>query len=1088
MPEQIKLLQVRNPFRRDERQISLLDYNRQTIAELCAAVVPKNVDVVVHLNGMPVEKQFWQTCWPRPGDELVIMPVLGDDEIWGAVAMIAVVVASAWLGPQVSAALVPGATTGSLLATVVTASMVLAGGMLMQAILPPPQQKSPDFDSNTSQAFGWNPATLQEENIVQPRFYGKNQLYGNVIAVHTEPDDDDATKQILKTLLALGAGPVEGIIADSIRINDQPAANFTDVTTDEKKGTLNQTHVSFFDKTKVEYHPNILVTNTGGAKVYTTPDNDFDDLEIELLFPRGIWCSYQGFLLLTPIQFKVEISEHDVGSWSTLVACTCAWATTSPIRKNFKASEEYIGGDPVTIENGKRYDIRVTKVTIDDPSPLISQEMHLGSVREVFNDQFAYPGLAILGISALATEQLYGSLQVSCIQQGRIVNVYNGSTWSLEYSTNPAWVLWDILTQPVISGDGGGTAYAIERYECMDPSRLDLVKFYELAQYCDQSVDDGEGSTEKRVTFNGGFDTGTSVWEAALKVCEIARCTLVWDGIKLTLAIDKAADPVQMFCVGNIAAGNFCRTYLPQSERASEIEVHYRDELLDFQRTAFTIFDDEINNPNSKLTLELFGIIKQSEAWRAGQLRLAENRLLTDIVEFGADIDAIASTVGDVIYLQHDVPDWQCGGRVVSASSNSITIDKPVTPSGDTDKVMVRVYDPGTKQEAIEDHTVSTVSDDGLTITITDTWTIQPSRADVFIFGPTATYKRKYRLTNIRKTVQQRYTLTASEYNAAKYDGDSGTPPIPIPGHQSPKAAERVVVHPRSPQELWNEYPKSTTVEPPVLSVPILAGIDWLEKPNDKIGWTAGVVTYKGQNHEITAEATGLAAKYIYWNQDKTETFLGTNTLSEAMGPNKWIVCVNEGGTAHPIGSGKPYWGEMITVETLAAITAQLGNVFSGSVTGATITGGLIRTAESGRAVIIDANGIKFVSDDVMTGKYGQFKYGQAKYGTGYLARFCNTDAAGLPFEVQQEQTVGDMRLYNRSSVPSGAAKVGDFCVVNGVLKECYNAGTPGSWRSVNRLTVEEIDGTPSVDDVIKIKVANGDLTDDGGGVITIAT
>lgn len=47
---------------------------------------------------------------------------------------------------------------------------------------------------------------------------------------------------------------------------------------------------------------------------------------------------------------------------------------------------------------------------------------------------------------------------------------------------------------------------------------------------------------------------------------------------------------------------------------------------------------------------------------------------------------------------------------------------------------------------------------------------------------------------------------------------------------------------------------------------------------------------------------------------------------------------------------------------------------------------------------------------------------------------------------------------------------------------------TAAVWIEVggSSLTVEEIDGTPSVDNVIKIKVTNGTLTDDGSGVITL--
>lgn len=47
----------------------------------------------------------------------------------------------------------------------------------------------------------------------------------------------------------------------------------------------------------------------------------------------------------------------------------------------------------------------------------------------------------------------------------------------------------------------------------------------------------------------------------------------------------------------------------------------------------------------------------------------------------------------------------------------------------------------------------------------------------------------------------------------------------------------------------------------------------------------------------------------------------------------------------------------------------------------------------------------------------------------------------------------------------------------------------PSDWNADHtgsNLTVEEADGTPTVSDVVKIKVPNGSLTDDGSGVVTL--
>jgi len=412
----------------------------------------------------------------------------------------------------------------------------------------------------------------------------------------------------------------------------------------------------------------------------------------------------------------------------------------------------------------------------------------------------------------------------------------------------------------------------VERYDGINPSRIDASKFYELALWCDDTtdIDDGEGGTEKRITFNGGFDIGTTMWEAALKVCEIARCILIWNGVELTLAIDKAASPVQMFTVANIIKDSFKETFLPQSERASEIEVHYRDEKQDFERVPFTILNANINNASSRISLELFGITKQTEAWRAGKYRLAQNELLKSVIEFEVDIDAIACTVGDVIYVQHDVPEWGKGGRVVSGTILSIVVEQDLEyASGSTYEVLARkaddainertatskynaitgvdqgqkqfeiagnyaneylegdrikvvdstgndgtytlatgaVHDAGTTTITVEGSVPDGTVDGGLynlrrvvvnsVFTDADYNTEAPAKDDVYAFGVQNLGAREYRIIGLRKTAEQRITITAIEYNASIYGNDTGTPEIAgEEGIEPPESGGNVIIDP----------------------------------------------------------------------------------------------------------------------------------------------------------------------------------------------------------------------------------------------------------------------------------------------------
>ncbi|KKL94237.1 hypothetical protein LCGC14_1866690, partial [marine sediment metagenome] len=190
----------------------------------------------------------------------------------------------------------------------------------------------------------------------------------------------------------------------------------------------------------------------------------------------------------------------------------------------------------------------------------------------------------------------------------------------------------------------------------------------------------GVGTIEKyqpRFAFNGIFDTNTNMWEAALSVCELCRCVPFWDGDIIRLAIDKAGSSVYAFTMGNILKDSFKQKFIPMAERASEIEVHYRDAAKDYTRMPFTLVNDDIGNPTSKTRLDLFGITDTDMANYLADFKLSQNLNLKKIATIGTEIESIVCTIGDIVDIQHDITNWgnigsgddsyTGGGRIVAA-------------------------------------------------------------------------------------------------------------------------------------------------------------------------------------------------------------------------------------------------------------------------------------------------------------------------------------------------------------------------------------------------------------------------------------
>lgn len=82
--------------------------------------------------------------------------------------------------------------------------------------------------------------------------------------------------------------------------------------------------------------------------------------------------------------------------------------------------------------------------------------------------------------------------------------------------------------------------------------------------------------------------------------------------------------------------------------------------------------------------------------------------------------------------------------------------------------------------------------------------------------------------------------------------------------------------------------------------------------------------------------------------------------------------------------------------------------------------------------------------------------------------------------QLSVDQDASGIKLKNDSATPGNSKYYGtDSSGTKGFFT------VPGGGGSI---TVEEVDGTPSVVGVTTIKVSNGTLTDDGGGVVTIQT
>lgn len=438
-------------------------------------------------------------------------------------------------------------------------------------------------------------------------------------------------------------------------------------------------------------------------------------------------------------------------------------ATTKPIRRTIRIPK---------LTRGTSYKVRVKNWDADQTDSRYQDDCYWVELNEVVYDDFTYPRTVLVGINALATDQISGGLSFSCIADGALIRVWNGSSWSVEFNRNPAWVTFDILTQPVFDN-----SLNVVRYDGWNPSRLILADFYAWAQWCDEQVSNGAGGTEARCTFDGIYDTQTDMWSAALECAKTARATLVLRGTSVGVVYDHAqTTPAQIFTVGNTRVSSFRETFLPMDDRAKTVEVDYINADDDYTRDKLTVGSASDPDSTRKVSVALKGVTRTSQAWREGEYRRACNQYIQRTAEIGVDIDSIACTVGDLVWVQSNVPQWGVGGRIVSGTTTQLTLDTPVTiVGGKSYEVRIRLDD-----DTVCTRTVTTGAGTTSVIDLASALPDTPSAYCPWAFGESSKSVKEFIVTDTARSGDQNATLSLIEYNASVHSLDYGLSATPI--------------------------------------------------------------------------------------------------------------------------------------------------------------------------------------------------------------------------------------------------------------------------------------------------------------------
>ncbi len=700
---------------------------------------------------------------------------------------------------------------------------------------------------NTTQTYSWNPMTTQQQGGAIPRPYGCNKLFGNVVAWYVENVNDTQYLNVLLCLGVgpvsriynhrINDQPVENFRGVEIHtrlgyLDQDPIPNFNDAKIEtgplSPMKVVNGTPVTFttvgdsFNGLEVDVtFPNglgyandrggidtfsvnlsVAVRKKGGStwiplsrQVVSTQETYYGGA-----WTYGYWITWEygdaTWVELTHGDTDPSSHYEGEGAWAypSDEAKWCCWRwVTEQFARTVSTSVDYVtvsGARNTAIRRTFRcdnletgqYDVLVTNLSGDQTSSRFFDDCYLTAVREIYYDDFEYPRMVMVGVKALGTDQLSGSLRYSCYCDGALVRVtIDGSAWSTEFSRKPAWAGYDVLTRPVLDNDGN-----VVRYDGLLPEATDVDSHLDMAEYNATAAPDGLGSTEELCLFDGTFDSGSTVWDTLLKIYRAGRAVPYYAGTKVALAINKPEEaPEEGFFIGmkNVLKNSFQQHWSSSEDRPSELTVEILDVDDDFDRTPLQVINPNLISHQPPLSMDMFGIIRRSQVWRDGRLRLNANQLLTNTVSVTLPVSAIECRIGQPVNISHDVPQWGYSGRLAGVSGDdTVILDRvaPVTPGKTYGMVIwikadLRVY-----------RQVLTITD-GTVVKFTEAFDEgeEPQEYDNYSFGEIGLETKPFRILSILPDMEHRFKLTCLEYNSTLWNSDTEAPVLPTPNYSA---------------------------------------------------------------------------------------------------------------------------------------------------------------------------------------------------------------------------------------------------------------------------------------------------------------
>ncbi|WP_377806450.1 phage tail protein (plasmid) [Azospirillum sp. A29] len=608
---------------------------------------------------------------------------------------------------------------------------------------------------------------------------GKSGRGGSGATEDANSLQSNATARVIDLL---GEGEIVGLVdkGKSIYFDGTPliasdgTENFKGVSWKLLKGLPSQDAVEGFADSETSVAVGVEVKKTSPV-VRTIHSDEIDTARIVLRWNALTeQDTSNGDLHGSSVELTIEGRAAN-GSWTHLLGDTVSGKTTSAYERSYKVGLRRLGKAP--------YDIRVTRVTPDATRASVQNSFSWSHYGEIVEAKFGFDNSALVALTVKA-EQFGNSIPERAYDvKGLLIQVpsnydpetrtYTGQwdgSLKTAWSDNPAWVLYDLLTNRRYGLGQSISAEAVDRWS-----------LYTIGVYCDQPVKSGRLDAsrrdimEPRFTFNGVISGRTEAYRVLQSIASTFRGLIFWSAGGVLARADMPADPIKLVTPANVIGGSFTYSGTALKARHTAALITFNDPDDGYRPTVEVVENAGMIQRYGWRPIEAtaYGCTRRSQARRLGLWMLDSEQHETETVTYRCSFDHLDVMPGDVVKLAD--PNWalvRTGGRLVAYDPERqvVTLDDTVTLETKQSHVLAltlpdgRLVDCPVRRPVLEDHTTGQ-----LVIDVAPLGGALPQPHAVWILTATNLAPRLFRVRAVTEKSPGVYEVTALLHEPGKY-------------------------------------------------------------------------------------------------------------------------------------------------------------------------------------------------------------------------------------------------------------------------------------------------------------------------------